>query len=43
MKFKKYGSIENSYRHKTVQIAQLEFGREEFVVQEKVHGSNFSL
>ena len=42
MKFKKYGSIENSYRQKSVQFAEIEFGREEFVVQEKVHGSNFS-
>lgn len=41
--FKKYNSIENTYREKTVEQVYLHgYGDETFVVQEKVHGSNFS-
>lgn len=42
MEFKKFQSIENSYRQKEVQSVQLNFPKETFVVQEKIHGSNFS-
>ena len=43
MNFKKFSSIENSYRTKEIERIQTDFPREEFVVQEKVHGSNFSM
>ena len=43
MDFKKYNSIENSYRTKFInQIVEEGHGDKEFVVQEKVHGANFS-
>lgn len=42
MDFKKYNSIENSYRQKDVQAIQVDFPNELFVIQEKVHGANFS-
>lgn len=42
MEFKKFQSIENSYRQKEVQSVQLNFPNETFLVQEKIHGSNFS-
>lgn len=41
--FKKYNSIENSYREKVVEQIYLHgYGNDTFVVQEKVHGANFS-
>jgi len=41
--FKKYNSIENTYREKEVeQIYLHEYDKETYVVQEKVHGANFS-
>ena len=44
MQFTKYGSIDNSYRIKTVKfIQELLPGYEYFTVQEKVHGSNFGI
>lgn len=44
MKFKKYNSIENVYRKEFVdRIAMATFENNDFVVQEKVHGANFSL
>lgn len=42
MEFKEYSSIENSYRIKEVNIIQTEFMDKVFVVQEKIHGANFS-
>lgn len=42
MEFKKFTSIENSYRQKEVQLIQVNFPKEMFVVQEKVHGANLS-
>lgn len=42
MEFKKYTSIENSYRQKVVDKISTYFPKEEFVVQEKIHGSNFA-
>ncbi|MCB9226304.1 MAG: RNA ligase, Rnl2 family [Chitinophagales bacterium] len=43
MKFKKYNSIENSYQKKVIeQIYFHGFNNHIFVVQEKVHGANFS-
>jgi Rnl2 family RNA ligase len=42
MEFKRYNSIENSYRIKTVDYARQYFPKEEFIVQEKIHGSNFA-
>jgi len=42
MDFKKFTSIENSYRQKEIQSIQINFPKETFVVQEKIHGSNFS-
>ena len=42
MDFKKFQSIENSYRQKEIQSIQINFPNEQFVVQEKIHGSNFS-
>jgi len=44
MEFKRYSSIENSYRKKTLdEIYARGFDKEDWVVTEKVHGSNFSL
>jgi len=44
MEFKKYSSIENSYRDKFVnRITEEGHAKQTFVVQEKIHGSNFSL
>lgn len=41
--FKKYPSIENSYRAEFIsRIKEQGFGEIEYVVQEKAHGSNFS-
>jgi Rnl2 family RNA ligase len=41
--FKKYNSIENTYRKKaTEQVYLHDYGNDVFVVQEKVHGANFS-
>jgi Rnl2 family RNA ligase len=41
--FKKYNSIENTYREKAIEQVYLhDYGNDVFVVQEKVHGSNFS-
>lgn len=42
MEFKEYSSIENSYRQKTIQHAFEQFPKMQYVVQEKVHGANFS-
>lgn len=42
MNFKKFTSIENSYRQKEVQSIEINFPGETFIVQEKIHGSNFS-
>lgn len=43
MKFVKYSSIENSYRKKYIdQIIEQGHFHEEYVVQEKIHGANFS-
>ena len=42
MEFKKYTSIDNSYKQKTVNYINDNFPTEEFVVQEKVHGANFA-
>lgn len=42
MKFKKYSSIENSYRQKEVNSIQIHFPKETFIVTEKIHGANFS-
>ena len=43
MEFKKYNSIENSYRQKEVESIETNFPDEIFVVQEKVHGACFQL
>lgn len=44
MNFRKYNSIENTYQQKVIeQIYFHEFDKATFVVQEKVHGANFSL
>ena len=41
--FTKYGSIENSYRNKFVSKIKIQgFGKSEYIVQEKAHGSNLS-
>jgi Rnl2 family RNA ligase len=41
--FKKYNSIENTYREKaTEQVYLHDYGNDVFIVQEKVHGANFS-
>lgn len=40
--FKKYSSIENSYDQKLVEKTNIEFPGEEFVCEEKIHGSNMS-
>ena len=43
MKFKRYNSIENTYRTKTINtIAEQGKSGGEWVVEEKVHGANFS-
>ena len=43
MEFKKFSSIENSYRDLYVDKIRTYFPGEIFVVQEKIHGSNFSI
>ena len=41
--FKKYNSIENSYRSEFIErLINEDFDKQEFVVQEKVHGANLS-
>ncbi len=41
--FKKYNSIENTYREKAIEQVYLhDYGNDVFIVQEKVHGANFS-
>lgn len=43
MEFKKYNSIENSYQTEVLeQIIKHGFEKETYIVQEKVHGANFS-
>jgi Rnl2 family RNA ligase len=43
MKFVKYSSIENSYRQRLLdKIVEEGHGKLEYVVQEKIHGANFS-
>ncbi len=43
MEFKKYNSIENAYQKVVLeQIIIHGFEKETYVVQEKVHGANFS-
>lgn len=43
MNFKTYNSIENAYQTRVIdQIRMQGFGDEVFIVQEKVHGANFS-
>ncbi|MDO5655992.1 MAG: RNA ligase family protein [Flavobacteriaceae bacterium] len=43
MNLKKYNSIENSYQEKVLdRIRFLGLNKEKFIVQEKVHGANFS-
>ncbi len=43
MEFKKFNSIENSYQSDFIKsIYDNGFGEEKFVVQEKIHGANFS-
>ena len=44
MKFKKFNSIENSYQQDFMKsIYHNDFDKVEYIVQEKVHGANFSL
>lgn len=44
MNFRKYNSIENTYRQKVIdQILQFGFASGNWVVEEKVHGANLSL
>ena len=43
MKFKRYASIDNSYRIKTIQFIRELLPNKQFVVQEKLHGSNFAV
>lgn len=43
MIFSKYNSIENSYRQKTVNIIKEYYPGIEYIVQEKIHGANFSI
>ena len=44
MMFKKYNSIENAYRKEFIErVALTTINSNDFVVQEKVHGANFSL
>lgn len=41
--FKKYNSIENTYRDNEIEKIYLQgYGKEKYIVQEKVHGTNFS-
>jgi len=40
--FKKYSSIENSYRLKFVNQIREKYSQEKYIVQEKIHGANFS-
>lgn len=41
--FKKYNAIENTYREKVIEQIHLHgYGNDTFVIQEKVHGANFS-
>ena len=43
MEFKKYSSIENTYRKAEIDyIRQNAFDRGDFIIEEKVHGSNFA-
>lgn len=43
MIFKKYNSIENAYQTRVIDQIKLQgFGKEIFILQEKVHGANFS-
>jgi len=43
MEFKKYHSIENSYRKKTIDaIIEQELDKGDYIVQEKAHGANLS-
>ncbi|MDN5422778.1 MAG: hypothetical protein L0G39_16725, partial [Chryseobacterium sp.] len=43
MIFKTYNSIENAYQARVIDQIRLQgFGDEVFIVQEKVHGANFS-
>jgi len=42
MEFKEYSSIENAYRQKEIQRAFEQYPEMKYVVQEKVHGANFS-
>jgi len=43
MIFKKFSSIENSYREKEIEkIKKFEFDKKEWIVTEKIHGTNFS-
>lgn len=43
MIFKTYNSIENAYQTRVIDQVKLQgFGKEIFIVQEKVHGANFS-
>lgn len=46
MEFKKYPSIENHYRNKHIEKWLSKFPSlkdEEFIIQEKIHGSNFQI
>jgi Rnl2 family RNA ligase len=43
MKFNRYSSIDNSYRLKTIALIQEQLPKGQFVVQEKIHGSNFAI
>lgn len=43
MEFKKYNSIENHYRKKYIQLIEAYHGKDEYIVMEKIHGSNFSI
>lgn len=43
MKFSRYASIDNSYRLKTIGLIQEQLPNAQFVVQEKIHGSNFAI
>lgn len=47
MKFKKYTSIENSYRSKYIMNVQdsinMGYCKDDFIVEEKVHGANFAI
>ena len=43
MEFLKYNSIENTYREKETNHILNYYPKEEFIIQEKAHGSNFSM